>query len=64
MHRETGQSRVHWHNGSTYGFGSFVALDRGRDAAVGALINRQRPPGLDAAAMSVLRHMASRSAGA
>jgi serine-type D-Ala-D-Ala carboxypeptidase/endopeptidase len=64
MRRETGHSRVHWHNGSTYGFGSFVALDRQHDAAVGALINRQRPPGLDAAAMSVLRHMASRPAGA
>ena len=64
MRRETGHSLVHWHNGSTYGFGSFVALDRQHNAAVGALINCQRPPGLDAAAMSVLRHMASRPAGA
>jgi serine-type D-Ala-D-Ala carboxypeptidase/endopeptidase len=64
MRRETGHSRVHWHNGSTYGFGSFVALDRQHDAAVGALINRRRPAGLDAVAMSVLRHMASRPAGA
>lgn len=64
MRRETDHSRVHWHNGSTYGFGSFVALDRQHDAAVGALINRQRTPGLDAAATSVLRHMVSRPAGA
>ena len=63
MRREVGNSRVHWHNGSTYGFGSFVALDRGRDAAVGALINRERPSGLDPAAMSVLDHMANLPAG-
>ena len=64
MRRETGHSHVHWHNGSTYGFGSFVALDRQHEAAVGALINRQLPPGLEAAAMSVLRHIVSRQARA
>jgi len=63
MRREVGNSRVHWHNGSTYGFGSFVALDRQHDAAVGALINRERPSGLDPAAMSVLDHMANLPAG-
>jgi CubicO group peptidase (beta-lactamase class C family) len=63
MCRDVGNSRVHWHNGSTYGFGSFVALDRQHDAAVGALINRERPPGLDPAAMSVLNHIANLRAG-
>lgn len=61
MYRQLGDSRIHWHNGSTYGFGSFIALDREHDAAVGALISRERPSWLDPAGMSVLRAIASRS---
>lgn len=61
MYRQSKRGRIHWHNGSTYGFGSFIALDREHDAAVGALISRERSPSLDVAAMTVLGAMLTRS---
>lgn len=61
MHRQDSRGRVHWHNGSTYGFGSFIALDREHDAAVGVLTSRERSSSLDTAAMAALRAMVTRS---
>jgi CubicO group peptidase (beta-lactamase class C family) len=48
---------VHWHNGGTAGFGSFVCLDLRRQLGVAVLISRRHYPELDTAALAVLSEL-------
>ena len=45
------QGPVHWHNGGTAGFGSFIGFDLRRRAGVAALISRRHDDDLDEAAL-------------
>ena len=57
--RDTDDGPVHWHNGGTAGFGSFIGLDLARRVGVAVLMSRRHMDDLDEAAMaaiSVLRH--------
>lgn len=56
--RDTDDGPVHWHNGGTAGFGSFIGLDLARSVGVAVLMSRRHMDDLDEAAMgaiSVLR---------
>jgi len=52
--RDTPEGQVHWHNGGTSGFGSFVAFDRSSQVGVAALCSRAHQETLDTTCMAVL----------
>ena len=52
--RSTDDGPVHWHNGGTAGFGSFIGFDLERQLGVAVLISRVHTLELDEAAMKVL----------
>ena len=53
----TDEGPVHWHNGGTAGFGSFIGFDLERQLGVAVLISRVHTPRLDEAAMSVISEL-------
>jgi CubicO group peptidase (beta-lactamase class C family) len=55
--RATEEGPVHWHNGGTAGFGSFIALDLRRRLGVAALISRRHDHDLDEAAMRAISEL-------
>jgi CubicO group peptidase (beta-lactamase class C family) len=55
--RGTDEGPVHWHNGGTAGFGSFIGFDLERRLGVAVLISRVQTPRLDEAAMSVISEL-------
>ncbi len=55
--RSTDDGPVHWHNGGTAGFGSFIGFDLERKLGVAALISRVHTTHLDEAAMAVLSEL-------
>ncbi len=59
--RATDDGPVHWHNGGTAGFGSFIAFDLRRGLGVAVLISRRHDHDLDDAAMSAIAEL--RAAG-
>ena len=48
---------VHWHNGGTAGFGSFIGFDLRRRLGVAALISRRHDHDLDEAAMRAISEL-------
>jgi CubicO group peptidase (beta-lactamase class C family) len=61
--RATDAGPVHWHNGGTAGFGSFVGLDLPRRLGVAALMSRRHDHDLDEAAMGVIRELRAEGNG-
>jgi CubicO group peptidase (beta-lactamase class C family) len=55
--RGTDQGPVHWHNGGTAGFGSFIGLDLPRRTGVAVLISRRHDQELDDAAMRAISEL-------
>jgi CubicO group peptidase (beta-lactamase class C family) len=55
--RDTDAGPVHWHNGGTAGFGSFIGLDLRRQLGVAVLMSRRHSPELDTAAMGVISEL-------
>jgi CubicO group peptidase (beta-lactamase class C family) len=61
--RATDAGPVHWHNGGTAGFGSFVGFDRRRHLGVAALIGRRHDQDVDEAAMRVISELRAEGNG-
>ena len=61
--RATEAGPVHWHNGGTAGFGSFIGLDLSRGAGVAVLMSRRHDQDLDEAAMRVLSELRAGDTG-
>jgi D-alanyl-D-alanine-carboxypeptidase/D-alanyl-D-alanine-endopeptidase len=55
--RSTDDGPVHWHNGGTAGFGSFIGFDLERKLGVAALISRVHTAQMDEAAIRVLSEL-------
>ncbi|MGP8207860.1 MAG: serine hydrolase domain-containing protein [Acidimicrobiales bacterium] len=55
--RATDEGPVHWHNGGTAGFGSFIGFDLRRRLGVAALISRRHDNDLDEAAMRAISEL-------
>ena len=61
----TDTGHVHWHNGGTSGFGSFIGFNSESKIGVAVLVSRAHSEELDQAAMAVLadlRHLADQPA--
>ena len=52
--RGTDEGPVHWHNGGTAGFGSFIGFDLERQLGLAVLISRVHTPQLDETAVTVI----------
>ena len=52
--RSSDDGPVHWHNGGTAGFGSFIGLDLARRVGVAVLMSRPHTDDLDEAAMTAI----------
>jgi CubicO group peptidase (beta-lactamase class C family) len=52
--RDTDEGPVHWHNGGTAGFGSFIGFDLARRVGVAVLMSRRHMADLDEAAMTAI----------
>jgi CubicO group peptidase (beta-lactamase class C family) len=55
--RATDQGPVHWHNGGTAGFGSFIGIDLARHLGVAVLMSRRHDHDLDEAAMGAISEL-------
>jgi CubicO group peptidase (beta-lactamase class C family) len=55
--RATDEGPVHWHNGGTAGFGSFIGFDLRRRLGVAALLSRRHDHDLDEAAMRAISEL-------
>ena len=53
--RDTDDGPVHWHNGGTAGFGSFIGFDLAQDLGVAVLWSHRHVLALDEAALSAIR---------
>jgi CubicO group peptidase (beta-lactamase class C family) len=61
--RATDAGLVHWHNGGTAGFASFVGFDLAHRAGVAVLMSRRHDHDLDEAAMNALAELQAGGAG-
>jgi CubicO group peptidase (beta-lactamase class C family) len=61
--RDTDTGPVHWHNGGTAGFGSFIGFDLPRLAGVAVLMSRRHDHDLDEAAMRALSELRAGDTG-
>ncbi len=61
--RATDEGPVHWHNGGTAGFGSFIGLDLRRRLGVAALISRRHDQDLDETAMVAISELRRQGVG-
>jgi CubicO group peptidase (beta-lactamase class C family) len=61
--RDTDAGPVHWHNGGTAGFGSFIGFDLPRRAGVAVLMSRRHDHDLDEAAMRALSELRAGDTG-
>jgi CubicO group peptidase (beta-lactamase class C family) len=59
----TDDGPVHWHNGGTAGFGSFIGFDLHRGLGVAALMSRRHDHDLDEAAMSTISELRAQAGG-
>jgi CubicO group peptidase (beta-lactamase class C family) len=55
---DTPQGPVHWHNGGTGGFASFIGFNPSARIGMAVLINRRHAPGQDAASKRLLTQLA------
>jgi len=55
--RGTAEGPVHWHNGGTAGFGSFIGFDLERQLGVAVLMSRVHTLQLDEAATTVISEL-------
>jgi D-alanyl-D-alanine-carboxypeptidase/D-alanyl-D-alanine-endopeptidase len=61
--RGTDEGPVHWHNGGTAGFGSFIGFDLERQLGVAVLMSRVHTRRLDEAAMTVISELRQKPLG-
>ncbi|MGH9104513.1 MAG: serine hydrolase domain-containing protein [Acidimicrobiales bacterium] len=55
--RDTEHGPLHWHNGGTAGFGSFIGFDLERQVGVAVLVSRRHGLDLDEAAVGAISEM-------
>ena len=61
--QDSDEGPVHWHNGGTAGFGSFIGFDLARQIGVAALMSRRHSDNLDQAAMRAISGLRAEGSG-